>query len=91
MSARREARRLAIAARKAAAKERLRAPVTPPTEPVALPWRRRPSKVKARKQRRAEEGAWSMVMSGDADDVEGALAAAAVMSGAVAGMLRRER
>lgn len=88
---RREQRRAAIAARKAETKARLALPVTPPTEPVALPWRRRASDSRVKLQRRAEDAAWSVVMSGDARDLAGSLAAAASMVRMLGPALRGRR
>lgn len=71
---RRERRRLAIAARKAETRARLSVPASPPTVPVALPWRRRPTSAALRRQQQAETATWSMMMSGDTTDLEGSLA-----------------
>lgn len=88
---RKERRRREIAERKAAAKARLAKAAEPPTVPVALPWRRRPSGAKLARQERAEGAAWSMVMSGDAGDIAGGLAAAATMVHAVGPFLKGVR
>lgn len=88
---RREQRKAALAARKAEKKARLAQPITPPTVPVALPWRRRVSTSHQKLQRRAEDAAWSVVMSGDAHDLAGSLAAAASMVQMLGPVLRGRR
>lgn len=84
---RRDRRRRQLAERRAATKARLGVPPTPPTVPVALPWRRRPRPWRVR----AEGEAWSTVMSHDARDLEGSLAFAAAFVGALGPVLRGRR
>lgn len=74
---RRERRRQAIAARKAATKMRLAVPVAPPTEPVALPWRRRASGSRLARRALADGSVWSPVLSGEVGDLSSSLATAA--------------
>ena len=88
MSDRKARKRAAIEARRAAAKARLATPATPPTVPVALPWKRTLARGALRRQLRADEAAWSMVMSGDARDLEGSLAMAAAFVSALGPALR---
>jgi len=93
-------RREAIRERKAATRARLSVPPTPPRVPVTLPWRRRATGGALRRQARAEGAAWSMVLgaegmtpvvSGDAGDLEGSLAAAVTMVNALGPFLARRR
>ena len=91
MSDRKARKRAAIDARKAATKARLAAPPTPPTVPVALPWKRTHSRGAMRRQRWAEDAAWSTVMSGDAADIEGGMLAVATLVSALGPVLRGRR
>lgn len=86
---RRERRRLAIAARKAETRARLSVPASPPTVPVALPWRRRTTGVALRRQWQGETPSWSMMMSGDTADLEGSLDALAEFVGRLGPALER--
>jgi len=88
---RKERRRAELARRRLETKARLAAPVTPPKVPVALPWRRRGSPAQIARQQRADDAAWSTVMSGDASDLEGGLLAAAAMVHALGPVLRGRR
>lgn len=85
---RRERRQRDIAKRKADAKARMAAAPTPPTVPVAMPWKRR-ARATLKLSRATDPTLWSTMMSGEASDLPGSLAAAASMALLAGRVLRR--
>lgn len=85
---RKERRRAELAARRVATKARLQAPPVPPEVPVALPWKRRATPMAARRRAAVGGEVWSSVVSGDARDLEGSLAAIGVFVHGLGPLLR---
>lgn len=84
-------RRAAIAERKAATRARLSAPARPPTEPVALPWKRRRPRVREPELGVPLGGPRAVItpiVSHDARDLAGSIATVAIFSRMLGQMLR---